>query len=151
MLVLAVIIGGFVIIFGVKSLSSVGGQMSNTAFDDFLMQLNTNLIKYRSSYKEVQLLELSLPKKYTSVCFADLALTGKESFQNAIGNSLVMDTLMSGSANLIVFNDDEIERTLFVEGIVVPEDQGYMCIKNNGKIKISLEGITNDRVSVTRG
>jgi len=141
--ILGVIIGGFTLIFGVNSLFFVSDQINQEEFDQFLNILETNIIQLRSSYNEVKLLELNVPKGITKICFADLNSLNIE----MLDDELAKDTLRTKSANILIYSDKMIEKTLLIDRINVKND--YLCINTNRpQITLSLSGIKNDSILI---
>lgn len=147
-MVFGVIVAGFVIVFGAKSLFSVGNQINDAKYMNMIDLLKTNLIQIRSSYQEVKIMDLSAVKPVTKICFADLDKTGQGLLQK-IDDPVAQDTVMTGSYNILLYAGNDIYDSLLVEGIVVSQD--YLCIDSKGqKISFSLEGIKNDKVLVSK-
>lgn len=147
-MVLGVIVAGFVIVFGAKSLFSVSTQISDAKYMDMVDSLKTSLIQIRSSYQEVKIMDLNAIKPITKICFADLDKTGQGLIQK-IQDPVAQDTIMTGSYNILLYAGNDIYDSLLVEGIVVNQD--YLCIDSKGQtISFSLEGIKNDKVLVSK-
>ena len=147
-MVLGVLIAGFVLVFGAKSLFSVGNQINDAKYLDMSNSLKTNLIQIRSSYQEVKVLDLDAVKPITKICFADLDKTG-QGLSQKITDPIAQDTIMTGSYNILLYDGNDIYDSLLVDGIVVNED--YLCIESKGqKLSFSLEGIKNDKVLVSK-
>lgn len=147
MYLLSMIIVAAVLIFGIHSFTSVSDQIDSAEFSDFKNTLKTKLIQLRSSYQEVENLDLRIPRGITRLCFADLSLTGK-GLEDDIDDPVAVDTVMSGAANVLIYSGNDIVEPMFVEGISVHGD--YICLdKRGGVFSFSLKGVKDDRVLVS--
>lgn len=139
------IIVSLTLLFGYKyisKLSQKGEDISLNIFkEDFKKEIKSTSFKFG----DVNLVELRLNNKYTEACFVD-SNTGKAldlADVNGLEDyTLIYNEIDSGAQKNVYLIINKGEFTGFDAGSIEAEN-GFVCIKNSGVLKLRLEGKGN--------
>lgn len=128
-----------ILTYGYKAIAGFGKRSEQVALVEFQTQLESSVRSISLDYGSVKRVDLSLPSKYTEVCFVDLDLEPSEEFE-AI-HPRMHEGWVSQTQN--VFLTPMEDSPIDVGDIYVGGD-GWLCLQlAGGQISLRLEGLGN--------
>ena len=139
--ILAIIIFSLVLLYGYKTIKGFGKKADEVILIQLTTDLRTAIKKIGSDYGTVTKKELSIPGKYSYVCFVDLSYypppIDLDSEHPAVYNSW----LDQAQQNMFLITSKEEIEPYYIEGISISVDPHYKCLNViQGKILLRLEG-----------
>lgn len=135
--VMVVVVMGLVLLLGYRFITKLSSQSSTMSLDLFKKDLSDSINTVSTNFGEVDVIELSLPTKYSKVCFVNKAQTS-----NLESYPLIKSSVESGAPDNVFILSKKIDSSFRTENLVL--DNGLLCIENNaGIIKLRLESLGN--------
>lgn len=139
--VLAVVLIGFILLFGYNSIAKFKGKMDNVALIKLKNDLTLEVETISADYGSVKIRNFELPEGVTDACFID-----SHPFMPSSINSdyPIMDDSVGSNAkkNVFLIKDNSVEESFFIGAIDLNED--FKCFDAiRSQIKVKLEGAGN--------
>jgi len=141
--VMVVVVMGLALLLGYKYIKQFTEGSSQMSLDLFKKDLEDSINAISSNFGEVDMIELSLPTKFSKVCFVD-----KGENPNLINYPLIKSSVDAQTGENVFIMSKKIEASMKIAKLTV--DSGPLCIENNaGKINLRLESL-GDSVKITQ-
>lgn len=128
-----------ILTYGYKAIAGFGSRSEQVAYIEFQTELESAVKSISLDYGSVKKVELSLPPKYTEVCFVDLDMEPSEEFEAM--HPRMYEAWATKSQNVFL---TPIEESPMDVGDIYLGEKGYLCLPLvGGKVTLRLEGLGN--------
>ena len=144
--IIAILIASMIFLYGYRAIRDFTQRTDEVTLVKFQTELQSAVRTISSDYGSVKRLELSIPSKYSKVCFVDYAkfnqgsaICTRISGREDEFNPLICDAWKDQTQNvfLVPFADIPIK----TNNLEVSGSEGFMCrTAQNGRIAVRLEG-----------
>jgi hypothetical protein len=143
--ILAAAIFILILTYGYKAIAGFSRRSEQVAMIEFQTELEGAVKSIRLDYGSIKKLGLSLPVKYTELCFVDLDLEPSEEFEQIHPRMYESWVSRTQNAFLVPMEDSPINiGKIYVGG------GGYLCLPiTGGKVTLRLEGL-GDKAGITQ-
>jgi len=143
--ILAAAIFILILTYGYKAIAGFGQRSEQVALVEFQTELEGAVKSISLDYGSVKKVELTLPTKYTELCFVDLEREPSEEFEQI--HPRMYESWVSRTQNVFL---TPMEESPINVGKIYVGQSGYLCLPiAGGKITLRLEGL-GDRAGITQ-
>lgn len=134
---LAIIIGGSILLFGYKIISEMNEKADRAAFVKFKTTLTEDIESISYEPRSVKTEKYNIPSSFGRVCFVDLYNINDLSYLDAY--PIIKDSVKSKTqANIFLIKENNIE-PLYINGLQL-NDPFFHCIEAGRTINVRMEG-----------
>jgi hypothetical protein len=128
-----------ILTYGYKAIAGFGQRSEQVALVEFQTQIESSVRSISLDYGSVKKTELTLPSKYTEICFVDLDTEPSEEFEAE--HPRMHEAWVSGTQNVFLV---PMEESPINVGDIYLGSDGYLCLPiAGGRVDLRLEGLGN--------
>lgn len=143
--ILAAAIFILILTYGYRAISGFGKRSEQVALVEFQTELEGAVKSIGLDYGSVKKVDLTLPAKYTEICFVDLDKEPSPEFESM--HPRMYESWLGGTQNVFL---TPMEDTPINAGDIYVGEKGFLCLPiAGGKITLRLEGL-GDRAGITQ-
>lgn len=142
--ILAAAIFILILTYGYKAISGFSKRSEQVALVEFQTELESAVKSISLDYGSVKRSELTLPAKYTEICFVDLDREPSADFEAE--HPRMYEAWAGGTQNVFL---TPMEDSPINVGKIYVGSSGYLCLPiSGGKVTLRLEGL-GDKAGIT--
>jgi len=136
-LILALIIGGMIILFGYNAIKEMNEKGDRAAVIRFTTKLSEDVTSLSSEPGSVKTEKYGFPSSFDRICFVDLQQIQDLTYLNSY--PLIKDSVKSQAEANIFFLKDNTMETAYIEGLRLG-DPYFNCVDSGKTVKVKMEG-----------
>jgi len=146
--ILAIIVVGFIIVFGISSFNKLRASAEQATMIEFQEEIKGSAKTVYSQYDTVRKLELMLPGKYDTICFVDMYYFASSADYTDIDDNRIRGSVEDGvEANTFLLGPKNAFMPLYLGGdksYVRNNNEPYKCIESaDGYLTLRMQGLGN--------
>ena len=132
-----------ILTYGYKAIAGFGKRSEQVALIEFQTQLESSVKSISLDYGSIKKIELTLPTKYTEICFVDLELPPSEDFEQI--HPRMYEAWETQTQNVFL---TPMEEAPINAGKIFLGPSGFLCLPiTSGKLNLRFEGL-GDKASI---
>lgn len=135
--IIGLIIVSMVLLLGYKMINFFGKNAKEVNYEQFKSDLIGEISKISDEYGSLHKVDIIVPVDFTDVCFINSNITTVN--PDDISDPLIRDSVESKTESNVFLMDPKLKETLFINNMETEEP--LLCFENDGKIKITIEGM----------